>query len=76
MKKLVLLLIRFYQAAISPWLGRHCRFYPSCSEWARQAVESEGIVTGFFLSLKRLSRCHPFHPGGYEPFVKSGALHG
>jgi putative membrane protein insertion efficiency factor len=56
-----------YQQAISPWLPRACRFAPSCSEYARLAVENHGICGGAWLALKRVLRCHPFHPGGYDP---------
>ena len=70
MRKTIVGLIGFYQKAISPWLGGHCRFYPSCSEWAREAVETYGVLKGSFLTLKRLLSCHPFHPGGYDPLIK------
>ena len=66
-KKLVLLLIGFYQVAMSPILPASCRFTPSCSEYARQAVERYGAVRGGWLGLKRLVRCHPFNAGGYDP---------
>ena len=62
-------LIRGYQKGISPWLGGNCRFAPSCSEAARQAVEAYGPAKGIWYSLKRIFRCHPFHPGGYEPVL-------
>jgi putative membrane protein insertion efficiency factor len=60
-------LIRFYQAAISPWLGRACRFEPSCSRYAASCLEAHGALRGSLLSVKRLCKCHPFHPGGYDP---------
>jgi putative membrane protein insertion efficiency factor len=56
-----------YQRAVSPLLGRRCRFAPSCSEYARQALLIHGAWRGTGLALWRLLRCHPFHPGGYEP---------
>ena len=59
--------IGVYQLAISPMLGANCRFYPSCSAYAKKAVEIHGPAYGSFLALKRLSKCHPFHPGGYDP---------
>ena len=71
MKKILTSLIRIYQKMVSPWLGPHCRFYPTCSEWARQAVETYGIFKGSALALKRLLSCHPFHPGGYQPLEKT-----
>ena len=59
--------IRGYQLLISPVLPASCRFHPSCSEYARQAVSRHGAGKGSWLSLRRLLRCHPFHPGGYDP---------
>ena len=67
MKPLLLALIRFYQYAISPLLGRRCRFFPSCSEYAVEALEKHGALTGSWLALKRLSHCHPWNPGGFDP---------
>jgi len=66
-------LIALYQKSVSPWLGPHCRFYPTCSEWARQAVETYGAFGGTWRALGRLLRCHPFHPGGYDPLEERGA---
>ncbi len=67
MKQLLVLLIRFYRYAISPLLGRRCRFYPSCSEYAAEAIQKHGVWKGVKLGSRRLSRCHPWHPGGYDP---------
>jgi uncharacterized protein len=67
MKALLLWLIRGYQYVLRPLLGAHCRFAPSCSEYAREAVEKYGALKGSWLAVKRLSRCHPYHPGGYDP---------
>jgi putative membrane protein insertion efficiency factor len=67
LRKIALLLIRFYQAAVSPHFPPSCRYVPSCSEYAREAVEKYGLCRGLFLSLKRILRCHPLHPGGYDP---------
>jgi hypothetical protein len=61
------MLIRFYQYAISPFLGRSCRYHPSCSEYAVEAVEKYGALKGSWLAIKRVGRCHPWHPGGYDP---------
>jgi putative membrane protein insertion efficiency factor len=66
-RKTVLLLIRFYQAAVSPHFPPACRYVPSCSEYAYKAVEKYGLCRGLYLSLKRILRCHPLHPGGYDP---------
>lgn len=66
-KALLLGSLRVYRYAVSPLLGRNCRFYPSCSEYAVEAVERHGAMRGGWLALKRVGRCHPFHPGGYDP---------
>jgi putative membrane protein insertion efficiency factor len=58
-----------YQAALSPFLGPCCRFAPSCSDYARQAVGRHGVRRGSWMALKRVMRCHPFHPGGWDPVV-------
>ena len=67
MRKIVIFLIKFYQSAISPFLGRRCRFYPTCSEYTKQAVEKYGALKGLYLGLVRILKCHPFHKGGYDP---------
>jgi putative membrane protein insertion efficiency factor len=59
--------IRIYQYTLSPFIGNQCRFYPSCSHYAHQAIEEHGALRGTWLALRRLSRCHPFHPGGVDP---------
>ncbi|MDR3275594.1 MAG: membrane protein insertion efficiency factor YidD [Treponema sp.] len=63
----LLLLIRFYQKAVSPLFPPSCRYVPSCSAYAYEAVERFGVVRGLFLAVKRILRCHPFHAGGYDP---------
>jgi putative membrane protein insertion efficiency factor len=60
-------LIRGYQLAISPLLGPRCRFYPSCSQYAIEAIEAHGALRGMWLAIKRISRCHPWHEGGFDP---------
>ncbi|MDP3538214.1 MAG: membrane protein insertion efficiency factor YidD [Azonexus sp.] len=67
MKRLLIGLVRFYQYAISPFLGRRCRFFPTCSEYTVEAVQKHGAMKGGWLGAKRLCRCHPWHPGGYDP---------
>ncbi|MGQ9502172.1 MAG: membrane protein insertion efficiency factor YidD [Anaerolineae bacterium] len=67
MKYVVLALIRLYQRFISPCLPPSCRFEPSCSQYGYQAIERYGVLRGGWLTLKRIARCHPFHPGGYDP---------
>jgi putative membrane protein insertion efficiency factor len=66
-RRLVLLLIRFYQRAVSPHFPASCRYIPTCSAYAYEAVQKHGIIRGLFLAGKRILRCHPFHPGGYDP---------
>ena len=60
-------MIRLYQVTLSPYLGRSCRFYPTCSNYALEAIELHGVWRGGWLTLRRLGRCHPFHPGGFDP---------
>jgi hypothetical protein len=60
-------LIRFYRHGVSPWLGPHCRFVPSCSAYAAEAIARHGVLRGTAQGLSRLLRCHPFHPGGFDP---------
>ena len=59
--------VRIYQLVVAPWLPPSCRFSPTCSEYARQALIRHGILRGTWMSLRRLSRCHPFCSGGYDP---------
>ncbi|HBG46684.1 MAG TPA: membrane protein insertion efficiency factor YidD [Deltaproteobacteria bacterium] len=66
-KKLLVALISFYKAFISPVLPPSCRFYPSCSDYARQSIEIHGTPKGIYLFLRRLLRCHPYHEGGFDP---------
>jgi putative membrane protein insertion efficiency factor len=67
MKTILIALIKFYKYFISPVLPGSCRFYPSCSEYALEAVSRYGAVKGTYLALRRIARCHPFHPGGFDP---------
>ena len=67
MKKLLLLLIRGYQIALSPFFGMHCRFHPTCSEYAREAIEVHGALKGSWMMVARLARCHPYGRGGVDP---------
>jgi putative membrane protein insertion efficiency factor len=66
-KSILVSLIRFYQLCISPLLGKNCRYYPTCSQYAIEAIEKKGIVHGLWLAVKRICRCHPWHDGGYDP---------
>lgn len=67
MSRILVWIINGYRYAISPLLGTNCRFTPSCSEYAVEAVAKYGVVKGIWLSIKRVSRCHPWHHGGYDP---------
>lgn len=67
MRKILVLIIQGYRLLISPFLGSNCRFYPSCSEYAQEAITEHGVIRGLWLSLKRLGRCHPWHEGGIDP---------
>ncbi len=66
-KKLLLLFIRFYQIFISPYIGPHCRFIPTCSKYAFEAINKYGAFKGTYLAVRRILKCHPFHKGGYDP---------
>ncbi|MCL4250212.1 MAG: membrane protein insertion efficiency factor YidD [Anaerolineae bacterium] len=67
MKALALAAIRFYKRFISPMLPSACRFEPTCSQYTYQAIEKYGVIRGSWLGVKRISRCHPLNPGGYDP---------
>ena len=67
MKTAVLLLLRLYKLCISPYLGQNCRFYPSCSDYASEAVATHGALHGSWLAARRLCKCHPWHAGGLDP---------
>lgn len=66
-KRIMLLLIYIYQKGISPLLPPRCRFYPTCSHYAKDAIEKKGVLKAFPLIIWRIIRCNPFHPGGYDP---------
>ena len=67
MTAVALALIRIYQRLFSPFLGRRCRYFPTCSEYTFEAIQKHGLFKGSFLGAKRLLRCHPFHEGGVDP---------
>ena len=67
MKRLLLLLVQLYRSYISPLTPPHCRYYPTCSAYAMEAIERYGAWRGGWMALRRILRCHPFHAGGYDP---------
>ena len=66
-QRLLIGAIRVYQIALSPYFGNQCRFYPTCSEYAREAVARHGALKGAWLAVRRIGRCHPYRPGGHDP---------
>ena len=75
LKQPILWLIKGYRYAISPLLGQHCRYYPTCSGYTYQAIERYGLLRGTWLGIKRILRCHPWHEGGYDPVPGSEEAH-
>ena len=67
MKKIILALIKFYQAAISPHLGKNCKYIPTCAQYGLEAIERFGVCKGMLLTIWRILRCNPFSKGGYDP---------
>jgi uncharacterized protein len=67
MARVLLALVAAYRYLLSPMLGRSCRFLPTCSEYAMEALERHGALRGTWLTVRRVARCHPWHPGGYDP---------
>lgn len=67
MAKVLLALVAAYRYLLSPMLGRSCRFFPTCSEYAMEALARHGALRGTWLTVRRVARCHPWHPGGYDP---------
>jgi len=74
LKQLLILIIKIYKRFISPLLPSSCRFYPTCSSYALEAIERFGAFEGSILTIKRILRCHPFNPGGYDPVPKKEEL--
>lgn len=67
MKYILVVLIQFYRKCISPFTPATCRFYPTCSSYGLEAVQKHGALKGGWLTVKRIVKCHPFHPGGFDP---------
>lgn len=67
MKAVLITLIKGYRLLLSPWWGRQCRFTPTCSEFAEEAIERHGALQGAWLAMRRVCRCHPWRAGGYDP---------
>ena len=78
MQKVLVMLLKVYQYLVSPWFGQTCRFYPSCSCYAIEAVEKRGVLMGLWLTIRRIGRCHPWHPRGFDPVPEKceAKLHG
>ncbi|AKO94502.1 membrane protein insertion efficiency factor YidD [Priestia filamentosa] len=75
MKKLLLWLIRGYQLFISPLSPPRCRFHPTCSHYGLQSIQRFGAIKGTYLTIKRILKCHPFHPGGFDPVPEKKEKH-
>jgi uncharacterized protein len=67
MTRLLVSLIKLYQLLLSPYLGQQCRFTPTCSHYAIESLQKHGVLSGLWLTIKRLSHCHPWHVGGHDP---------
>ena len=73
--KIIIVFIKSYRLILSPWLGHHCRFYPSCSAYAIEAIQQHGSLQGSWLAIKRLASCHPWHEGGVDPVPEGKRQH-
>ena len=67
MRRILIFLLSCYKTLLSPFMGNNCRFYPSCSSYAMEAIEIHGVFKGSYLAIRRLSKCHPWHEGGVDP---------
>jgi len=67
MRKILIAFIKVYRFTLSPFIGQHCRFTPTCSQYATEAIEQYGAIKGSWMAAKRLGKCHPFHAGGWDP---------
>ncbi|MGH8274862.1 MAG: membrane protein insertion efficiency factor YidD [Gammaproteobacteria bacterium] len=73
MRALLIVCIQAYRRLLSPWLGMHCRYEPTCSAYAIEAIACHGVLKGIALAVARIARCHPFHAGGYDPVPSAAA---
>ena len=71
MRQILIYILKIYRKCLSPLMIHSCRFHPSCSEYAIESLEKKGVLKGSFSAIKRLTRCHPFNPGGYDPVERS-----
>ena len=76
LQHVLLALVRLYQLTLSPMIGGQCRFYPTCSHYAIEALEAHGLVKGLWLAIRRIGRCHPWHEGGVDPVPEPVHQHG
>jgi len=74
LKTILIKLITLYQLTLSMLIGQQCRFYPTCSQYTREAIETHGVIKGTRLGIRRISHCHPWHEGGYDPVPNSDEL--
>ncbi|PLW71023.1 membrane protein insertion efficiency factor YidD [Pseudohalioglobus lutimaris] len=75
MRRLFIFFISCYKVILSPFLGNNCRFYPSCSSYAQDAIATHGVIKGSWLAIRRLSKCHPWHEGGADPVPPCSHTH-
>ena len=75
MRRLFISIIGLYKLVLSPFLGNHCRFYPTCSSYAQEAIATHGVIKGSYLAGRRLLKCHPWHEGGVDPVPPCDCQH-
>jgi putative membrane protein insertion efficiency factor len=75
MRRLLIFFIACYKTCLSPFMGNNCRFYPSCSSYAQEAIATHGATKGSYLAVRRITRCHPWHEGGVDPVPPHSHTH-